>query len=98
MTIGAIGSGDFYLGQRRNDEFEAFVQRQYGGIPDRTTTIDQKKRAIAAKKRIIAHPQCPSSSKPVIKNEISKIESEIIAMQRELAMNSSIFTRRNNLG
>ncbi len=82
-------------------DFSTFVDQQYKGIPEQTETIEDKKRAIAAKKRILQHPDCPPNKKSEILREISVIEGEIAGMQSEAhnqAMNSSIFPSRNNLG
>ena len=83
------------------DKFDKFVQRVTAGIPDRTETIEQKEKAIKAKKKILKHPSCPEESKPVLKQEISVLEDEINSIkkeQREQSMNSSIFPKRNDLG
>lgn len=75
-------------------DFKAFVDQQYKGIPDRTTTVEQKERAIKAKKAILNHPDCPNDSKAKIREEIKTIESEIKAIkseERNKSMNSSIF-------
>ena len=77
-------------------DFQAFVDQQYQGIPDRTTTVEQKERAIEAKKAILEHPDCPNSSKAEIQNEIATIENEIKTMkeeERNRRMNSSIFDK-----
>lgn len=84
-----------------NVDFQKFVDKQYAGIPDRTETIEDKERAIKAKKAILKHPDCPQSSKAEIKREIAAIEGEIAAMKGEArnnSMNSSIFGTRNDLG
>lgn len=81
--------------------FNDFVEKAYAGIPDRTTTVEQKERAIAAKKKILAHPDCPSKTKEALRNEIATIQGEIDAMNNEArtqSMNSSIYPPRNNLG
>ena len=84
-----------------NVSFDRFVERAYAGIPDRTSTIEEKERAIAAKKKILAHPSCPESSKATLRQEIATIEGEIAGIkneQRNASMNSSVFPSRNNLG
>ena len=84
-----------------NVSFNDFVEKAYAGIPERTSTVEDKERAIAAKKKILQHPDCPSSSKPELLKEIAIIESEIAGIkneQRNASMNSSIFPKRNNLG
>lgn len=78
-------------------DFKTFVEQQYAGIPDRTSTIEDKEKAIKAKKEILKHPDCPESSKIEIKKEIATIEAEIEAIKSE-QNNTSIFPPRNNLG
>ncbi len=81
--------------------FDKFVERAYRGIPERTETIEEKERAIKAKKKILNHPDCPKESKNALRHEISIIKGEIDAIkseQRNQAMNSSIFPSRENLG
>lgn len=78
-------------------DFNQFVEKQYAGIPDRTTTIEDKEKAIKAKKEILKHPDCPESSKATIRKEIATIEEEIQAIKDE-KMNKSVFPSRNNLG
>lgn len=81
--------------------FEKFVERAYKGIPERTSTIEEKERAIRAKKKILNHPDCPKESKAKLMQEISTIRGEISTMKSEArnqAMNSSIFPPRDNLG
>ncbi len=84
-----------------NVSFEKFVQRIYAGIPERTSTVEQKERAIEAKKRILNHPDCPKESRNQILKEIEIIKSEIGVIKSDAdngKMNSSIFPKRNNLG
>lgn len=84
-----------------NVSFSEFVDRIYKGIPDRTSTVEEKERAIAAKKKILQHPDCPSEKRAEILNEIKTIEGEIAgikASEHNQAMNSSVFPPRNNLG
>lgn len=81
--------------------FSAFVENAYKGIPDRTTTISDKEKAIEAKKKILNHPDCPNKSKTEIRNEIAIIEGEIASMKKEArsqSMDSSIFPERDDLG
>ncbi len=81
--------------------FEKFVERAYRGIPERRSTIEEKERAIAAKKKILNHPDCPKEGKDAILKEISVIENEIDVLkseQRSQSMNSSVFQPRDNLG
>lgn len=86
---------------RNNVSFNEFVRKTYEGIPDRTSTVEDKERAIAAKKKILQHPDCPLGSKEKILEEIKTIEGEIAGMkasEHNQAMNSSVFPSRNNLG
>lgn len=78
-------------------DFNTFVEKQYARIPERTETIEDKEKAIKAKKEILKHPDCPQSSKAEIKKEIAAIEVEIETMKSE-QRNTSIFPSRNNLG
>ena len=61
----------------KQDDFDAFVEKAYSGIPDRTSTIQEKEAAIKAKKAIMQHPKCPSSTKPELQREIQIIQAEI---------------------
>lgn len=84
-----------------NISFSEFVEKAYQGIPDRTSTVEEKQRAIAAKKKILQHPDCPREKRAEILNEIKIIEGEIAGIkesEHNLAMNSSVFPPRNNLG
>ena len=54
-------------------------------LPDQTTTVEQKREAIALKKKLLAHPGCPSETASELKSEIATLESEIRRM-------SSIFS------
>ena len=81
--------------------FNEFVEKAYAGIPEQTSTVRDKERAIEAKKKILQHPDCPRTSRAAILKEIETIENEIKTMKaeaREQSMNSSIFPSRNNLG
>ena len=73
------------------EDFKTFADRLNKTFPDRTSTVEEKERAIAAKKKIMAHPDCPADTKNVLQKEIATIESEI---QRK----SSVFGKRDNLG
>lgn len=64
-----------------NNDFEAFAKRMYNGIPDRTTNVNDKQKAILAKVAIMNHPQCPEASKAELMNEISTINSEIMQIK-----------------
>lgn len=84
-----------------NVAFDKFVERAYSGIPEQTSTVEEKEKAIAAKKKILQHPDCPKESKSILLQEISTIEGEIASIKnanRTASMNSSIFPARNNLG
>lgn len=84
-----------------NVSFSEFVDRAYKGIPDRTSTVEEKERAIAAKKKILQHPDCPPQKKAEILKEIGILQGEIAgikASEHNQAMNSSVFPPRNNLG
>jgi len=73
------------------EDFKTFADRLNKTFPDRTSTVEEKERAIAAKKKIMAHPDCPADTKKVLQKEIATIESEIQRM-------SSVFGNRNDLG
>ena len=73
------------------EDFKTFADRLNKTFPDRTSTVEEKERAIAAKKKIMAHPDCPADTKKVLQKEIATIEGEI---QRML----SVFGKRNDLG
>ena len=83
------------------NKFDQFVKNAYRGIPERTSTVEEKERAIAAKKKILQHPDCSKKTKTALLREIATIEGEIAGIkesERNEAMNSSIFPKRNNLG
>ena len=73
------------------EDFKTFADRLNKTFPDRTSTVEEKERAIAAKKKIMAHPDCPADTKKVLQKEIATIKSEI----RQI---SSVFDERNDLG
>ena len=73
------------------EDFKTFADRLNKAFPDRTSTVEEKEKAIAAKKKIMAHPDCPADTKKVLQKEIAIIESEIQRM-------SSVFGKRNDLG
>lgn len=73
------------------EDFKTFADRLNKTFPDRTSTVEEKERAIAAKKKIMAHPDCPADTKKVLQKEIATIESEIQRM-------SSVFCKRKDLG
>lgn len=78
-------------------DFNQFVEKQYAGLPEQTGTIEEKEKAIKAKKEILKHPDCPQNTKAEIKKEIETIEAEIETMKSE-QRDKSIFPPRNNLG
>ena len=83
------------------NKFDQFVENAYRGIPERTSTVEEKERAIAAKKKILQHPDCPKETKTALLREIATIEGEIAGIkndERTASKNSSIFPKRNNLG
>ena len=83
------------------NKFDQFVENAYRGIPERTSTVEEKERAITAKKKILQHPDCPKETKTALLREIATIEGEIAGIkndERTASMNSSIFPKRNNLG
>ena len=83
------------------NKFDQFVENAYRGIPERTSTVEEKERAIAAKKKILQHPDCPKETKTALLREIATIEGEIAGIkndERTASMNNSIFPKRNNLG
>ncbi len=45
------------------NKFDQFVKNAYRGIPEQTSTVEEKEKAIAAKKKILQHPVCPAKSK-----------------------------------
>ena len=73
------------------EDFKTFADRLNKTFPDRTSTVEEKERAIAAKKKIMAHPDCPADTKKELQKEIQIIEGEINRM-------SSVFGKRNDLG
>lgn len=84
-----------------NVSFNEFVEKTYAGIPERTSTIEQKEKAIKAKKKILQHPDCPREKRAEILKEIKTIEGEIAGIkeaEHNQAMNSSVFPPRDNLG
>ena len=73
------------------EDFKTFADRLNKTFPDRTSTVDEKEKAIAAKKKIMAQPDCPADTKKVLQKEIAIIQGEINRM-------SSVFGKRNDLG
>ncbi len=68
--------------------FEKLADQLNSTIPDRTTTIEEKKKAIAVKKQLLAHPGCPDGAKKELQKDIETIQDEISRIE---AQNSSIF-------
>ena len=90
-----------YMAGVSMNKFEQFVENAYRGIPERTSTVEEKEKAIAAKKKILQHPNCPKETKIALLREIATIEGEIAGIkneQRDASMNSSIFPKMNDLG
>ena len=63
--------------QNYEQDFNAFVKEAYAGIPEVTTTVEEKQRAILAKLSILNHPQCPPETKAALSEEITQINYEI---------------------
>lgn len=84
--------------QQSYEDFGAFADRLNKTVPDSTSTVEEKKRAIEVKKKIMNHPQCPSDTKTTLRKEIGIIQAEIDQIEHETAMNTSVFGTRNNLG
>ena len=90
-----------YMAGVSMNKFEQFVENAYRGIPEQTSTAEEKEKAIAAKKKILQHPNCPKETKTALLREIATIEGEIAGIKNEqhnASMNSSIFPKRNDLG
>ena len=85
-------------GQQVQEDFGTYAARLNKTFPDRTTTIEEKERAIRAKKLIMAHPQCPAETKATLQKEINIIEGEIARIKYETSMNTSVFDQRDDLG
>ncbi len=84
--------------QQSYEDFGTFADRLNKTVPDRTSTVEEKKHAIEVKKKIMNHPQCPSDTKVTLRKEIGIIQAEIDRMEHDTAMNTSVFGTRNNLG
>ena len=88
-----------YMAGVSMNKFEQFVENAYRGIPEQTSTVEEKEKAIAAKKKILQYPNCPKETKTALLREIATIEGEIAGIkneQRNASMNSSIFPKRND--
>ena len=64
-----------------DDDFDTFVQKAYAGIPDRTTNINDKQKAILAKVAIINHPNCPEETKLELARELKILNDEIMEIK-----------------
>ena len=84
--------------QQGYEDFDTFADKLNKTVPDSTSTVEEKKRAIEVKKKIMNHPQCPSDTKTTLRKEIGIIQAEIDQIEHETAMNTSVFGTRNNLG
>ena len=84
--------------QQGYEDFDTFADKLNKTVPDSTSTVEEKKRAIEVKKKIMNHPQCPSDTKTTLRKEIGIIQAEIDRMEHDTAMNTSVFGTRNNLG
>ena len=45
-----------------NEDFKSYAEKLNRTFPDRTTTVEEKKQAIAAKEKIMSHPDCPKGT------------------------------------
>ena len=81
MAIDSIGA-NFNQVRSQKDlvSFDEYSDRLNNSIPQVTTTVEQKRKAIAIKKQIMAHPACPLEVKQVLLNEIKIIQNEINGM------------------
>lgn len=97
MAIDGVNNNQAKL-QQKQDDFGTFADKLNKTVPDRTSTVEEKKHAIEVKKKIMNHPQCPSDTKVNLRKEIGIIQAEIDRMEHDTAMNTSVFGTRNNLG
>lgn len=88
--------------QVNGSEFQKFAESVNRGIPETTNTIPEKNNVIAAKKRILSHPNCPPEAKAELLKDIAKLEAEIQKLEdkqkaekHEEFKNTSIFPKRN---
>jgi len=72
------------------EDFGKLADRLNATIPEQTSNIPDKKRAIDIKKQLLAHPNCPSDAKQELQKEIQILEKEIERIEN---MNSSVFDR-----
>ena len=97
MSIGGVNNNQAKL-QQKQDDFGTFADKLNKTVPDRTSTVEEKKHAIEVKKKIMAHPDGPKETKATLNKEIGIIQAEIDRMNHETSMNTSIFGSRNDLG
>ena len=97
MAINGVNNNQAKL-QQKQDDFGTFADKLNSTVPDRTSTVEEKKHAIEVKKKIMAHPDCPKETKATLNKEIGIIQAEIDRMNHETSMNTSIFGSRNDLG
>jgi len=64
-----------------DSDIESFSEIMKKDIPDDTTTIDDKQKAILAKTAVLNHPQCSDAQKSALFNEIRTINNEIMQMK-----------------
>ncbi len=83
-------------------EFQKFAEAVNRGIPETTSTVRDKQNVVAAKKRILSHPDCPAEAKMELLKDIAKLEAEIKKLEErkknekhEQVLNTSIFPKRN---
>ena len=57
--------------------YKAFVENQYSGI-ERNGTVEEKKKFIEAKKKIMAHPETSPQTKAILKDEIARLQLEVL--------------------
>ena len=87
--------------QVNGSEFQKFAESVNRGIPETTSTVRDKENVIAAKKRILSHPDCPTEAKAELLKDIAKLEAEIEKLEKrkknekhEQVINTSIFPKR----
>ncbi len=83
-------------------EFQKFAESINRSIPERTSTVSEKNNVIAAKKRILSHPDCPPEAKAELLKDIQTLEKEIKELEakekeekHQMVINTSIFPKRN---
>ena len=72
-----------------NEDFSDYASKLNSTVPDRTSSIEEKERAIEVKKQIMAHPNCPPEVKKELQQEIKTIETEINRLEQENSSNSN---------